>query len=1386
MNIQKSNIKAQNVAFSGHNKKLDKKGYETHNFFYLYDPEKYDCEVELYNISKDRKGNLSVGDMALSRKMPDGYVSIDVDSEYKITSDIGFAYRFKLTDKDTQEVSYAFDNGTVAGIFDKKDKYNVILSNRAVINKNGVMQLIMPDEYYPGIKNVDGKPTLDTSLRAKALASVRTHANKLGGNFYGIIKRLDDLRKEGVSRIVGTPYTKDTISSHLYWTENAFRVCPNLGSEEDFKKLQEELCKRGINWISDAALVNEGFGGIHLSALLRKGSDSYAKDMFRADEKISLGILPDNCAHTRMKMINTPFLLSDDGVYESHNPQYDSSKPTYVQFYDERLASEEQVNSDSPMRMTTYDYNNTDNIYEITRHDDAVYPFPIEVDPAELKRNVQNLYKENGNVDKTDIDTIKAICDFANFNVENKSAASGLEVWDGNVDIAKLNFYRCNKDDSRFTKLPEGLRQEAIRDFDRGALAVRDYALNSGRYWTKLAADTQLKYISDLLGCHASSPSEYMAIIEKAVSNGMLPESALENIDEEIINNVITGEAYSRRLDDADCRADINNEEYGNGYDYEDYILRQVMDVPLETVPAASNLIGVLTSPYIAKKANTSEELAVSRYDLYKASNPNLPKKYAKVYSSMDNLYKEQILPLMTEILDGVAGLQDPDGRVSDYGKFVISEIAPDLTKYLLLKALDSDANVKVEGKGDFDFSGVDESKITIQSLGIPYSGMSQEEEAAVLVKKLRNGIADIPQSEIDELKQKMQKRFEIRSLNDYKIAEMIMDRTDSGLGWRIDAAKDIASIDSVRAGVDSAETAWKNVINFWKKYNEVVLSENRHAYTVAEITDLYDLIKAEMPIVYQSDPLAQTDESDFTKEELAVIEKIKEIKAKNNGNLDVGKLQGEQKAVYEKAEKVLREKIQKALDSAVFTSDADAERKFLEETGITAIANYSYFFSLLPEMFSHYSFENGGSSWMSTQEMNHELRNKLDKGWNINDAFGIPNTPGFLFQSPDDGVANSYTFLGNHDKPRPLHCLALDMSLFYSDFSNEAHRKIAKEVLGNIEDFDKVSAPAVAMGSRLNEAFSSVVSNKKELNAIKQAIRELASGTYKGEKFDATAFGTKPVDIVIKTVLEQVNYDNNDVKISDKRAEQIKAKTFENILASIRDRYYSMYKLLMILPGSPTDFAGDRVAATGAETKAKNYYQQNRNIINWEWLDNPEYKFVREFYDKINQIANLRNNPALSALNDGNTVTIPIMEAKKDDKGKITDSEPSLKTQAVLRYNEDSVVLAITNLSGAQTAMNKPMERKTTELSTEDNVYNRIVLSPDKASDKQGLKHGLTLGTKFKNARRGDDSVYQVCKMTKNGKEYYYLKRMSAKTGQELPIQIKPEDLNTLVLYKV
>ena len=235
-------------------------------------------------------------------------------------------------------------------------------------------------------------------------------------------------------------------------------------------------------------------------------------------------------------------------------------------------------------------------------------------------------------------------------------------------------------------------------------------------------------------------------------------------------------------------------------------------------------------------------------------------------------------------------------------------------------------------------------------------------------------------------------------------------------------------------------------------------------------------------------------------------------------------------------------------------------------------------------------------------------------------------------------------------------------------------------------------------------------------------------------------------------------------------------------------DRYKSMYKLLLSLPGSPTDFAGDRVGTAGYETKAKNYHQQNRNTIHWEWLEDSKYSFVKTIYDDINAIANLRNKPELSALNDGATLSVPVQVPEKDDKGNV--SMVDIKVQSMIRYNhKGSVVISLHDLTGASATLENPMSRGKGREISDDNK--RLYFQDGGDNSKRGLKSGLEVGAKFKNALDLDDPNAPYYEVGKDNKGYYIQKKKSvATTGasvqQAQPIIIEPRDLNTLLLCKV
>ena len=96
MNIPKNVSNIRNVSFSGHEKALDKTGYEIQKFYYMYDPDKYTCDLEMYNIKRDKAGNIEVNTPKKPQKTLEmnGYsINVDMDEIPEITSETGFAYR---------------------------------------------------------------------------------------------------------------------------------------------------------------------------------------------------------------------------------------------------------------------------------------------------------------------------------------------------------------------------------------------------------------------------------------------------------------------------------------------------------------------------------------------------------------------------------------------------------------------------------------------------------------------------------------------------------------------------------------------------------------------------------------------------------------------------------------------------------------------------------------------------------------------------------------------------------------------------------------------------------------------------------------------------------------------------------------------------------------------------------------------------------------------------------------------------------------------------------------------------------------------------------------------------------------------------------------------
>lgn len=118
--------------------------------------------------------------------------------------------------------------------------------------------LIMPDRFANGDPGNDSQP----GLQEKADRSI--NGGRHGGDIQGVIDHLDYLEDLGVTALWSTPLLEDDdpkYSYHTYAQSDVYKVDPRYGTNEDYKRLADELHERDMKLIMD--YVTNHWGGEH-------------------------------------------------------------------------------------------------------------------------------------------------------------------------------------------------------------------------------------------------------------------------------------------------------------------------------------------------------------------------------------------------------------------------------------------------------------------------------------------------------------------------------------------------------------------------------------------------------------------------------------------------------------------------------------------------------------------------------------------------------------------------------------------------------------------------------------------------------------------------------------------------------------------------------------------------------------------------------------------------------------------------------------------------------------------------------------------------------------------------------------------------------------------
>ena len=1302
----------------------------------------------MFLVDKDENGNYYVtgerdnyGNVKPLDNYTDGRFALKLKSgqptkvnmmyEFGLSPNQAFAYHYVLRPKDNPDgiPEYKIDYGNV--INDKNGTqyphriYNVVGDSASEIIKGGAMKLILPDInnvawVYDENNNIVSNPNI-----SKARKTNKNIFNKIGGSLAGIEKDLDSGKLDNFTRIITTPlFTDDSLSSHAYWNKNCMQMAQSLGNINNYASVQRKMFAKGINLVSDGAYVNEGLEGVHFRHVLRWGKKSPYFNWFRIsglqDSPLSMGVFGKNIDFVTHRLVNSKydFKVQNDGTVKiSTNRKYDSNKPTYIQIYDTRLTDTSSLDDNNLLK--SYNKLPESNL-DINTHNDSIIPYSFVIDSEIYKQNAILLSNYNkahkGNViDLYSGEGTKAVAHFKFFNLDGKHE-SGFETWDANPDIAKLNYIPSNNETQNIKNILDAHERSEYKKLSaQKNMEVQDYAVTSAKYWTKKTNDILMLYIAQHLKDIDNKDAYEIHNKIKGMSDGKVLPKDLD-FNATIIKNVINGRYELQEPD--------TEKEYNKA------VLQGLMNLPLDSIEVGDDIVSVLASPYMTKRAINTKQVGVSRYDSYKNGNPHLTEEYSKAYKNTDSMYEHEMFDFAKSILDKVQdkltnnqSLHNSSDMTTQFGKYVIPLLTAEIARFAVIKAVMPDAQIKYNSQtGEILYDYNETKSSSLLQMGIIAD--SPEDEAMSLTKKLKSGIAKISEDDKKELIDALAKSIKDTDYRSFALANMIIQRTGAGLDWRIDATKDIADIDSLKAGKTNYEYTMNKIIDFWSKFTKGVKQYHPSAYIAAELTDPTDIY--------------------------------------NRGN---GWMSGSR-----------------------FSNEKEGVRKLINEAGFTTIANYDFLSSNITQIFGKLFDYDGSSSPDKGLIYDTLIHDKLSEYYTKEPLESIIYSYTFAGNHDKCRTLEGYavdmsmvyedlTESANHELRKRAYKILNGIPYGVEPTNDEISHT----------DFSRVSNLAIAkcesIASGIGKAKEKVgFSDDKKAyvyNTMLKALSNLSNGKFKGKTFEADGFGTKDFDCALDLVFDEMEYisRNDSRKLSKEERKLLKDKSFEFIVDPAISKLLGHLKFLTALTGNPTLFSGDDYGSTGYETTTKNIYLQNRNIIREDWADknSPDYKkFIDNHKKDIDEIFKLRKYPELQALNDGTPYVLDVhgVDFKKtiysDFEGSSVDHDEYGKASisAILRQSSNgAMAVSLFNTIGINHNFDeyyRPAEITLSEIGLGSGLQNKDnVLS--------GLKNGIEFyDAKEINKPKNEKTVY----ITDNNK----IKR---KDGQPIKFQD-----STMILY--
>ena len=234
---------------------------------------------------------------------------------------------------------------------------------REGFDSSDVIYLIMPDRFANANPGNDSHPGLQEK------ANRELPGGRHGGDIEGIIENLDYINDLGATAIWSTPMLEDDdpkYSYHTYAQSDVYKIDPRYGTNEDYRRLADEMHKRDMKLIMD--YVTNHWGGEHWMIKDLPTYDwvhqfpGYRNSNYRMTTQFD----------PHRSGIDTK--LNEDGWFTSTMPDLNQSNPLVLNYLIQNAIWWIEFADLDGFRVDTYSYNEKEGIAEWTKAIMNEYP----------------------------------------------------------------------------------------------------------------------------------------------------------------------------------------------------------------------------------------------------------------------------------------------------------------------------------------------------------------------------------------------------------------------------------------------------------------------------------------------------------------------------------------------------------------------------------------------------------------------------------------------------------------------------------------------------------------------------------------------------------------------------------------------------------------------------------------------------------------------------------------------------------------------------------------------------------------------------------------------------------------------------------------------------